>query len=327
MYNPDGRKEWYLEECRTRIYESSTAELIEKIFNSTEIEEKAFGKDVCDFTDAEVVDLFKSFNNKSRVRLKNNAWYLSRYHKWCYDKGLTQKIDDAFDDRTIGKMIKEIIPDYILLESYFTKSDLIDTVELDPDYINRIIILGLYYGIKGDDLVDLLNLKIENLNEAEKTLSLKSKRIASVDDYFINTMKKANETEEYVQNANGGNIKKPSQMTYIKNSYVIRKCVFKNDETDLDNPVSVKFITSRLQKFKNEFNTDFISISNLYKNGLINYIKEKYEKQGIGLQTALMYNDGNYVYDKETDGYIKEFGSKTNVRMLRRELKDVIDRI
>jgi hypothetical protein len=327
MYNPDGdgRKEWYLEECKKSIYEEGTSELIERIFNSTELEEKAFDKDVCDFTDAEVVDLFKSFNSRSRARLSNTAWYLSRYHQWCYDKGLTQKIDDAFDDRTIERIIKEVIPNEMLLDSYFTKKDLTEVVELDPDPINRFIIFGLYYGIRGDDLVDLLNVKIEDLNKEEKTVSLISGRKAFVDDYFIDLMIKANNTEEFKQNR-VGNHRNIKQKIYVKNGYIIRPCASNGELYDYK-PVKAKFITNRIQRFKNEFDADFISIANLNKNGLINYIREKYEAKGISLKTALMYNNGNYVYDKETQDYIDEFGSKKTTRLLRRELKDIIDKL
>jgi hypothetical protein len=326
MYSPDGRKEWYLEECKDIFYDESTTELIESIFRSTELEEaKVFEKDVCDFTDAEVVDLFKSFNSKSRARLRISAWYLSKYHDWCYEKGLTQIIDNAFDDRTIDVIIKEIIPDEILLDSYFSKKELIELVELDPDYINRFSIMGIYYGIKGDELSDLVNVRIEDLNEVEKTVTLASGRKAIVDDYFINLMKKANDTEEYQQNKASNSII-PRQNMYIKSGYIIRPCAVKYD-LDSNNPALYKFVATRIQRFKKEFEAEFISISSLYKNGLISYIKEKYAAQEISLKTALMYNNGNYVYDKETQLYIDEFGSKTTARMLRLELRDIIDKI
>lgn len=325
MYSPDGRKEWYLEECRNIYYDESTTELIQRIFVSTELEEKAFGKDICEFTDAEVVDLFKSFNSKSRARLRVNAWYLSKYHDWCYEKGLTQKIDDAFDDRTIDVIIKEIVPDEVLLDQYFSKENLIELIELDPDYINRFFIMGIYYGIKGDKLSDLVNLKIEDLNEDDKTVTLRSGRKVKVDDYFIDLMKKANAVEEYKQNR-VTNHRKPTQNMYVKNGYIIKSCAVSKELYD-NKPIVPKFITNRLQKFKKEFDADFISISSLHKNGLINYIKEKYESQGISLKTALMYNNGTFIYDKETQSYIDEFGSKNTARLLRRELKDIIDKL
>lgn len=326
MYSPDGRKEWYLEECRKSIYEESSVELLERIFTSTELEEKAFNKDVCDFTDAEVVDLFKSYDSKSRPRLKNTSWYLSKYRKWCYYKGLTQKIDDAFDDRTIDNIIKEVIPDDMLLNSYFTKKYLIETIELDPDYIDRMILLCPYYGIKGDDLEDIVNLKIENLDEEAGRISLYSGLVLDVDDYFIETMKKASDTTEYKQNTAKTHVNH-KQKIYVKNGYIITRTSGFTGESYDNKPISPKFITNRLQKFKREFEAENISISSLYKNGLINYITEKYKKQNISLKTALFYNDGIYKYDKETEEYIKAFGSKITVRMLRRELKDVIDKL
>jgi hypothetical protein len=326
MYSPDGRKEWYLEECRKSIYEESSVELLERIFTSTELEEKAFNKDVCDFTDAEVVDLFKSYDSKSRPRLKNTAWYLSKYRQWCYDKGLTKKIDDAFDDRTIDNIIKEVIPDSMLLNSYFTKKYLIETVEVDPDYINRMILLCPYYGIKGDDLEDIVNLKISDLDESAKKVSLFSGLVIEVDDYFIETMKNASNTTEYKQNSVRNHLNHKQQI-YVKSGYIITRTSGFTGEAYDNKPVVPKFITNRLQKFKKEFDAENISISSLYKNGLINYITEKYKEQNISLKTALFYNDGIYKYDKETEEYIKAFGSKITVRMLRRQLKDVIDKL
>jgi 5-methylcytosine-specific restriction protein A len=307
-------------------YSETTIGQLYKIFASTKHyeEDVDIHKDVSEFNDSEAFYYLKRLNSKSRERLKKDACYLSRYHQWCFEKGLIQNQEDAFQDKKIYKIIKEIVPNDILLESYFTKNDLIELIELDPDYINQFILLAIFYGIKGDNLGDLVNVKIGDLNEEEKTVTLVSGRKAYVDDYFIEVMKKANSTTVYKQNVITDNHKKPNQTVYEDSGYVIRKCILKNYSTT--GCVNKKFVTQRIQKFKKEVDSSFITIPNLYNNGMIDFIQEKYRTQGISFKTALTYNNnGTYIYEKETNEYIKEFGSKTNARAWRFELKDIMN--
>lgn len=318
------RKEWYIEECKKSVYEDPTIELVKKIFISAELEEEAFGKDVSEFNDNEAIDFLKSLNSKSRSRLKNTAWFLSRYRQWYYNKQGTHDLLNPFDDKTIDKIIENIIPIDVITDKIITKTQLKEYVDIEPDYKNKFMAICPYYSIKGDEFEDIVNIKMEDLDRDTKTLKLISGRTVQVDDYFITHMEKANNAEQYItlQESNSRNYK---QRVYIKNGYVLSPTASLGDLFDYK-PATSKFISQRMILVRKNVKNEYFTMANLYKNGLMNFIKEKFELKGISLKTAFYQeSDGIYVYEKEIQQYVDEFGSKMTTRMLRMQLGKTID--
>lgn len=319
MYQPD-RKQWFLDESN---YEEPVKQLLIRIFDSTELEEKTFGKDVSEFNEEEAIDLLKSYDSKSRRRLKNTAHYLSKYREWWKNKNNNVSMIDPFDNRTIDTIVESIIPEESFNNMFFTKNDIMEYMDDILDDMNKFIIVAIFYSIKGEDLV---NLKMEDLNQEDMTVSLQSGRVMKVDDFFVEYMKRASVVEIYKTGKDQSELRNLKMITYVNNGYVIRCCAGGGDLYDYK-PSSLSFINQRLIKIKEQIGNEFINISNLYKNGIINYIKEQYEKQGISLKTALtqMINNKRYMYEQETQKYIHEFGSKMEVKILRMQIKDYLD--
>lgn len=109
---------------------------------------------------------------------------------------------------------------------------------------------------------------------------------------------------------------------YANSDYIIKSC-----GKNVLEQVSQHYITARMSVIKEQMGNEFISITTLYKNGMINYIKEQFAKKNIDLKTAFLHPiDGKrYTHDKETQQYINEYGSKMTVRFLRMEIKDYLD--
>lgn len=319
-FNPE-RKKWYLDYCKKNVYEETTIKLIERIFTSTAISENVFKKDVSEFNQENVVDLLKSYDSKSPQRLRVLAYYLREYYQWCYNQNIVTNIINPFDERTTQIIIEQIIPPEVYADKYFGKEQLKDWVENRIlDDINKFIVLAYFYGLDYDELT---NLKIGDLDEQTKTVKLITGRIAYVDDFFIKYMKKANLTTEYKVESVAARITNYKAYIYNNGNYVVRTT---GGEVD-DNPVKVTFLNTRLNIARDQIGNEFVTKANLYKNGLIWYIKEKYEAQEITLKTAIFHqiNKKLYTYDTQTQEYINEFGSKMTVRMLRMYLKDTID--
>jgi len=319
-YNHE-RKQWYIDWCKENKYEESTLVLLERIFASTALVEKAFKKDVAEFNNNEVVDLFKSYNSKSPLRLKTWAYYLRNYYQWCYDKNIVTNIINPYDERTIDIIIKNIIPEEVYKDKFFGKEQLKYWVENKIlDDINKFIAVGYFYGLSNDELI---NLKITDFNNEDKTVKLITGRIIKVDDFFIKYMKLAANATEYNAGYPMSNIKNMQFVTYNSGEYVIRQTG--GDVQTL--PVKYTLLSNRMMIIREQTENPLLSRSSLYKNGLINFIKEKYQEKGITLKTALFHqvNKKIYTYDKDTEEYIKEFGSGMTARMLRMQIKDVID--
>ena len=270
------RKEWYLEECAETTYEESTIELLKRIFQSLELEERAFEKDASEFTDHEAIDYLKSLNSTSRIRLSNVSWLLSRYHQWCYDKGLVQNIIDPFDERTITRVIEDIVPDEVVSNKIIKEDSFRELLELEPDYVNQFICVCFYYGVKGDDYIEMKNLKFEDLDEEINTVKLITGRKAIVDDYFIEHMKKAYNTEKFIA-SNIENRRNYKQSLYMDSDYIIRPTASKGNMSTSE-VVMNSFIQKRMILVRNNVGNQHFTATNLYFNGLVNYIKKKYNE-------------------------------------------------
>jgi integrase len=317
MYNPK-QKEWYMKDSN---YEETTVELLEKIFNSTEFEENnVFEKDVCYFNQLEVTDLLKSLNSKSRLRLQNICVYLKKYYDWCYRKNIVQNIDNPFDRTITDIIIDDIIPKEDISDKYFNEETLLEYKDKVKDPMNKFILYAIYSSIKGDEYCDLVNLKMSDLDEKNKTVTTISGRIVEVNDLFIQLMKDADRQTHYYPN---GEIPETNfdNNRYPDSPYVIKTCRATPD------PVKYQIVANRLKVIKNQTENEFMSVNILYKNGLVNYIQKKFALKNITLKTALTQkiNGRTYTYDTETEQYIKEFGSLITVRMLRREIVDYLN--
>lgn len=310
MYNTE-QKNRYLNNCK---YEKPTVDLLIKIFNSTQIVEEQLEKDLSEFNQIEVSELLKSFNSKSSRRLQSNCVFFNDYYVWCLQEGLVTNIINPYENSVVEKIIDNIIPKEKELEyrNYFTKSELLEYVNKVDDLRDKFILYAKYCGLKDEEL---FKLRVDDLDMSTHTINLVTGRIIKVDDLFINLMYNANDVTELPVDKRKGD--------KGRYKYAITEYVLKSASEELP----AKFITSRFQFIKNDCNNKYLSITGVYKNGLINYIKERYTERGISLKVALLdeINNKLYTYDKDTQKYIEEFGSKMTTRMLRMEIKDFLD--
>ena len=202
-----------------------------------------------------------------------------------------------------------------------------ELVDLEPDYVNKFMVICFYYGIRGDDFIEMKNVKMNDLDEESKTVSLITGRKAFVDDYFIEHMKKAYNTEDYITPTvnRGVNYK---QTVYKKSDYIVRPTAGRGDEYT-NTVVTNTYIQRRMGEIRNNVGNQNFTITNLYFNGLVNYIKKKCNERGISLKTALLQKISSmrYKYEPEIKEYVDEFGATTRtVRSIRMNVKDFIEK-
>jgi len=321
MYNEEQKKR-YLRYC-TDIHELGTINLIEKVFNSTEMAETQFDKDVSLFNQLEVADYIKGLNSKSRGTLSSNCSQLNKYYNWCKnEEHLVSSIINPFDNRGIKNIIDGILPKEDLNLKFFRKEQFLKMLDEVIDVSNQFIAYAFYCGLSKDELI---NLKIGDLYFENKQLKLITGRIIDVDDLFIFLIQKTNDNKQYLPYGIDNESRNKSNY-YHKTDYVIKACRSKADQ------ISQQYVTTRMKIIKEQMGNEFISIPSLQLNGLINYIKEKFAEQKIDLKTALLSEKVRnkedlslYVHDKKTQQYMKEFGSKKPVKYLRMEIEDYLD--
>lgn len=323
MFYNENQKNRYLLYCK---YELTTIESIKVIFNSISPVENHYNKDVSLFVGEQIVDLLKKFNSKSRNFLRVVCAYLFDYYNWCLDENLVPKnnFGNPFDINRTKRIIEEIVPKELLNNKFYTKEKHLEYLDKINDPSNQLILHSIYLGINGDESEEIRRLQITELSEERKQVRLFTGRIVNVDNLFIDLMKKTANAKYYYPD---GTIEssKIGYYTYSRANYVLRACT-RGEEFD-NAPISKQVFFARTRLIKKQSGNPLLTVSVIYRNGLINYIKEKYKEQNISLDKALfdMKNNQSYAYDQITEEYISEFGSKMTARMLRMLVKDYMD--
>lgn len=336
MYN-EFQKKRYLE-SEGFIHEDGLKEVAQRIFETVSITERQKGQDLAEFNKLQVIDLLKAVNSKS----KN---YLRLVSKICFEYTNWQKIQGAIDngninyfDYSISKnIIDELVPLNMIADKYFDKDYIIDIVTNKiKDPLNKFLTYAPYKGVCGINCNDLKQLKYKDIDEEAKTVKLVSGKVLKVDDIFIKLAKDADEATEYmpegtsyIENADleilkTKKIKNINAYVYSSSAFILKSAGLA--ETDYKE-VSQSYIIQRFNYIQQQVENKFIVPSNLYKNGLINYIKERFEDRGITLRQAFFEKEDkvSYVYTKDIQKYMVEYGSAPSDRTLRKELKEVID--
>ncbi|SHO53674.1 phage lytic cycle repressor MrpR family protein [Anaerocolumna xylanovorans] len=319
------RKESYLSDpfCK---YDVNTKPIIRRYFISVEKIEAQFEKDLCNFTMDEVVKLLKSFNSRSRKTLFLILSYFTNYYQWCLKEGLVESnnIINFYDRKIMEPFIAEIVPLEFLESKFITRETLYKYIDMFDDYSLKFISYAIFMSVLGNEFEELSNLKMDDLNETEHTVKLITGRIVKVDDLFIKLMKKANE-EHYYHPQGLEQIKRLDKKYYDESCYVFKVC--STGAKDL--PASDVVLGKRLRDAQKVIKNRWFNGTNIYRSGLINYIKSKFAERGITFKQAL-YNKVNrrdYEFESEIQNYIYEFGSNMTTRMFRLQIKDILELI
>lgn len=313
MYNEE-QKRRYLDNCGN---EESTIEIIEVLFNSVSKIEISNNKDICEFNLSEVLDLLKSTNSKSRQYLMTMCYTFEKYYDWCLRNGIISDVNNKYATFNTSPIIKKLIPDEAISGKFFSRKVLImDILPKLTDVINRYIVYSIFLGIHGKDFEELRNIKPNDLDRKTQEVSLITGRKVKVDTIWIKLMEAANEEEVLVDGTKSA-IRDDLKM-FADSPYVLKLTVRGGT-----NCMSVSVIRHRFSDtISKQTENEFITPKNIYFNGMINYVKERYAEKGITIQEALLEKNENYIYrDEETQQYIYEFGARNQVRTVRMLIK------
>jgi hypothetical protein len=332
MYN-EFQKQRYLSSPNFR-FDDSAKEVIRYMFEGAAEVENQEGLDLAQFNKPQVVRLLKSYNSRSKSYLRTMCNSFSDYYSWCLSEGYVDNTNVSnYYDYTIAKpIIDEVIPLHLLIDKYFLKKDIVKWKDIIYDPVMKFVLYAPFCGVYGADAEDLIYLKIDDIDKENRKVDLKSGITLNIDDLFIELAIRANNATEFYPDGfnRNDNSKKPNQYVYDNSCYILKSC----GQMTTDVPVSKGIVMNRFRLIQQILENKFITGSNLYKNGLINYIKEKFEEHGITLKDGIFmevekgerqFAGNTYVYSKELQQYINEFGSNMSDRALRLQMKEIIE--
>lgn len=284
--------------------------------------------DLCNFNRKQVINLLKSYNSKARSYIRLICSHFSRYKYWCIKEGLANEDSyvDWYDTNLSGAIVKEIVTSEMIMDKFFDQDTAFEYVEKIKDNSNKLAFYAPYIGIDGVEHEDIRYLRISDLDEEKKVISLHSGRIAKVDELFIKLIKAANSDTRYNKNGDGAIAKR--DLNYYNSEYVFKVV----GETRENIVMSSKSLVQRYRVVKEQTGNKLLNISLVYKNGLFNYLNNHFLKKGITLRDALFSEvigsrgrvGSKYTHDEELEMALRDYGVTITTRFLRLQLEDVI---
>lgn len=205
--------------------------------NIHQIEEKN-KKDLMNFKTKEIEKMVNSFDTYDTIR-QNILAFIRLYCKWAKDKGLIKNNPcDKLNTQKAKKNDSLFLEDKILGKTDFY--NMLEEMENNTKLPNLIPLLLARYGIVGDNLEKMINLKWEDIDEENKIVFIKDnegKYICDlpVDDKFIEYINKA---RLYTESPKGDG---KNLVRYSDYGYVLKKAY---NEKDIKNEEkTVKYAT------------------------------------------------------------------------------------
>lgn len=269
-------------------------------FDKLEKYEIEYGKDASCFTVKEIREFYKLLNSSSLEYIASLNSQLSQYTQWCLQNNLV--IDNQnhyleFDLRAIRGCLNNVI----FNKKIVTREEVLRWCDEIPNPKDRVIILGLFEGLKGKEYVDFTKLKPSDVNG--NVLTLATNRKIKVSDRLISYIHSSEyETKYYpcsIKNKGAGKI-----FDLVDYGYVIKFYPNVNKETtDYQKGRNIYTAIKRCFQYIGAF--EKMTPNALCESGKIHMIKERSKELGMTVK--------DYIYSD----YIKEVEEQFNCKVLR----------
>lgn len=265
----------------------------DRVFAKAELLEKKNEKDICNFSTKELIEYYKSFESSSAVSLNVTNINLRKYAQFCLQNGLINDGQNHFyeiDMAQLQNCINANVQGSGIVTLEFLQHDILPYLLSEKD---KFIFMSFFEGITGYNYVDLINLKISDIDMKNKTVNG-----CPVSDVFINAAIEADKELEYARN----------EKTIIK--FIPSDTIFKDTEKSMSYEPETKRINIGKVVTRN---IDRIGIgrkitpTSLVVSGTINYINKLADIHNVSGKDVL-YDDKLFELIK------KKYNFNRNVR-------------
>jgi integrase len=320
IYIPN-MKAMYNEKTKLRYlshYEIDTAKTYMYDLARIKDSEEFYGKDIFNFTFAQLDDTFRSLQARSFGSINRMASTIGQYIEWAVNSGLVaNKIDVA--DYFTSENLMNYVSKNAITGSICTREEMYSFCDALINAIDRAPIVCAFEGIKGQDLTEMINLRYNDINrktgevrltavftdtiklpdgkkEIKKTVR---NRTITIPQESIDILIESYEQDVYYKK-NGNAISRVQTSSIIPSDYIIKKT--KNQNPDGHSAgegdgeeVTAGYIQAKITRiFKNQVSknglvTDeafittapYMNLNNLFKSGVFSMLAEMEEKKEV----------------------------------------------
>ena len=270
MYNTDRKTRW-IEKKDAEVI--SSLKYYETKMNNVAPYEKELGKDLCEFTKSEIVDMYKSMNTYSPSTIYiNNRIYLE-YTDWCITEGFVPDSQNHFSEIT-RDMCNEYVNKTAFDKRIVTREEITDWCKACWNDADRYLLLGLFEGIKGNRFIDFTDTEVDDIEN--NVIHLASGRTLDFSEELISYAYKS--AEETVWTSYTSEWDLP-----LANSNLILKPTERSRKTE-----TINLTRAILKRSKIIFSFlgvgDYMSMNAVRISGMIDYININASRLGMSAQ-------------------------------------------
>ena len=284
----------YNEELKERFlknYPEATRSTYRNIFKKITPKEKELEKDVYQFNLEELDDLLYSFGTTSAQYISTVLAVMSKYIDFCLQEGYVGNPTKINYAKLVNPKLENLKKYEHGLDKkyrYITKDDLHNIINMCTNAQDAVIFALLFEGVMGENLEELINLRIDDCNFTNNILTLRRndgsiRQIEVENDTMQLIYKAANQTEYY---------RVPDTISGVfalqRTPYVLRPII---SERVKDGKVSHQIIRIRIKKITELYGNPYLNPKNIFRSGMIHHIKKYMEKHGIISFGDLEYQD------------------------------------
>lgn len=263
--------------------------------------EKKFNKAFYEFTEDEVIEMYKSVDAISARSLQNINLILKHASRWILH---SQKKDIGnVYDRITKDLIQECVNTTKREGLIFSREQLVDIQNELLNDTDKAILELLFLGVGGHWLKELTFFDMSQVDRREALIYFKTGKVISIDEETYDLVKRACNEEELISFGETMRISKvKSHGIFKQRANALSASGNPNDEQDLER--RFRFIQRRLLLMSKEFGVQLTS-GNLQASGLLYMLQQGVKGSGLSFR--------EYVKTEEAGKLAKQYDLYTTL--------------
>ena len=284
MYNEDLKEGFIKDYMRSRVVAQTS---LYSLFRKVEPYEQQLNKDCSEFTEKEILQMYKEFEARSHYVLLNYNVILKAYCAW--QKHYHKIENDIAYDNITTEMARLLIPEDA--KRILSREEVTEIEDQLYNWTDKAIIEALFEGLSGNSMRDLTGVELYMIDEDAKQLTLPDGRVFDLTDRLCDFLIKACLEEKYV--CYGATLR-------VKNLLGKNKIYKERDNAhaaDSDDKF-FRWVYRRVMSCRKFVGIDGLTMKNLQTAGMTYYLKQGIESTGLGIKEFLLTETGQKLMDK-----------------------------
>ena len=270
--------------------------------------ERLIGKDLYLFSSKDILDMFGNMFTSSPSSLRGLFTICKQYLNWSTGRGLNTTGSNPFSEISFKEHVLPMLNMRGIKNNFLTEEEvwkLCSDFSINPQ--DTACLLPVFYGIRGSKCCELINLKIDDIDGVNNTITLATDisketgeilatRTIGISKELIKIFEESWGQDEYKRRGKAGKGDRTTAKLY-DSEYVLRPTTINS------NPyITSQTCATRCKKILQDANLSYLSIMDIYNSGKIHALKQL-EKLNNGLLTIDNFKYIQNMFGDSMDNY------------------------